>query len=92
MKLFIVTVTREAMVWAENAQAAESMSDEIEEWETADIESEEANGRRASGWTDDTNVYHGGNRNITLAEAEAMLAGQPQRDTRTIDMFAEGAA
>jgi hypothetical protein len=89
MKLFIVTVTRTAMVWAESENVAANQSGEIQQWEEPEVEATEADGRRAHGWTDDELVYHDSEGDITLAEAEAMLSAEPQPDTQTVDMFAE---
>ena len=88
MKLYIVTVTREAMVWAESASVALSQTNEIENWEDPVSEVADADGRRADGWSDHDLVYHDSEGDITLAEAEAMQEADPQPDTQTIDMFA----
>lgn len=89
MKLYIVTTTREAMVWAESEVDAEKSARDIDRTEEPSIEAEEACGRRPEGWTDDALVYGTFDGDITVAKAEAMLAAEPQPDTRTIDMFAD---
>lgn len=89
MKLYIVTLTREAMVWAESESHAERFAREIEDCEEPDVDVTEAHGARASGWDGRTLVYCDGTQGITLDQAEEMQAAQPQQDTHTKDLFAQ---
>lgn len=86
MKLYIVTVFRQAMVYAESAAIALSQAYEIENWEEPVNEVEDANGRRADGWSDGDLVYHDSEGDITLAEAEELI-GASKRCEHTVDMF-----
>lgn len=70
MKLWVVTIKREAVVMAKTERDALNQRREIERWEDYPTIEAKPFKKNPTGWDDDCLVYHSENEDITLKQAK----------------------
>lgn len=91
MKAYVVSVTFEAVVLASSPSEARKFDKKILEWETEHAtDVEEMGDVIPDGWEMDSNVYHSGDGDITVADAIRQHKEQKKKDEfddRQVSMF-----
>lgn len=82
MKLFILDVTRTAVVLAESEEEARLFAEEVDEWESHQVCVYEVSEtvELPLEWEDDCLVYHNGDADIALGEAKTIAKVSVERE------------